>query len=75
MATIDNGNMHEISLNVPLSGSKLFDIHSMATAEKLCARFPGLNYKLEEKSICIYGQLNDYWYSEYNKAVFEIGTF
>lgn len=65
--------MHKIEFSVPLSGSKLFDIMAEVTAKKLCAKFPGLQYEYKEKEIHIFGELNDYWYAEFNKAVFELG--
>lgn len=66
--------MHEIDFIVKLTGSKLFDIYTFATATKLCSKFPGLSYECSPTEVHIYGQLNDYWYNEYNKAVFELGT-
>ncbi len=65
--------MHKIEFSVPLSGSKLFDIMAEVTAKKLCAKFPGLQYEYKDKEIKIFGELNDYWYGEFNKAVFELG--
>jgi len=66
--------MNKVEINVPLSGSKLFDINAIATAQRLCAKFPGLKYEYEdEKNIHIFGELNDYWYGEFNKAVFQLG--
>ena len=65
--------MHKIEFSVPLSGSKLFDVMAEVTAKKLCAKFPGLQYEYKENEIRIYGELNDYWYGEFNKAVFELG--
>ena len=43
------------------------------TAKKLCSKFPGLQYEYKDKEIAIFGELNDYWYAEFNKAVFELG--
>ena len=51
----------------------LFDMHSMLTAKKLCERFPGLQYNLEQDHIHIFGELNEYWATEFNKAVFQLG--
>ncbi len=65
--------MHKIEFSVPLSGSKLFDVMAEVTAKKLCAKFPGLQYEYRDKEIAIFGELNDYWYAEFNKAVFELG--
>ena len=41
--------MNEIDFHVPLSGSKLFDMNTLVMAKKLCDKFPGLNYNMEEK--------------------------
>ena len=65
--------MNEIDFHVPLSGSKLFDTHSYVIAKKLCAKFPGLNYNMEDTSIHIFGELNDHWLEQWNKAVFQLG--
>jgi hypothetical protein len=65
--------MHKVEFSVPLSGSKLFDVMAEVTAKKLCAKFPGLQYEYRDKDIYIHGELNDYWYAEYSKAVFELG--
>ena len=67
-------NLHEIDFRVPLSGSQLFDIHAYATAKNLCAKFPGLNYETNQKEIHISGNLNDYWYEEWVKSVFNMGN-
>ena len=65
---------NEIDFNVPLSGSKLFDMSVESTARGLCAKFPGLQYeRIDRKTMHIFGKLNDYWFEQYNKAVFEIG--
>ena len=66
--------LHEIDFRVPLSGSQLFDIHAYATAKNLCAKFPGLNYEASQKEIHISGSLNDYWYEEWVKSVFNMGN-
>lgn len=65
----------KVEFTVPLSGSNLFDIHTLATAKNLVSKFPGLeyDYRPEEKKITIYGELNEYWYNEWCKAMFEIG--
>lgn len=64
---------HKIDFNVPLSGSYLFDMHAKALANEICAKFPGLettfNYNNDDK-IHIFGKLNDYWYEEFQKTVF-----
>ena len=65
--------MNKVEFTVPLCGSDLFDMHSRVTAQRLCAKFIGLNYEVNDKSIRIYGELNDYWYNEFNKAVFQLG--
>ncbi|NLV50000.1 MAG: hypothetical protein GXY20_04820 [Clostridiales bacterium] len=68
-------NLHTIDFSIPLSGSKLFDVYIQVTARKLCEKFPGLDYDYSDpKKIRIYGELNDYWYEQFNKAVFELGT-
>ena len=66
--------MNEIDFHVPLSGSKLFDMNTLVMAKKLCDKFPGLNYNMEEKSVHIFGQLDDYWTDQWNKAVFQLGS-
>lgn len=66
--------MHEINFTVRLTGSKLFDIYAYNTAQKLCDKFPGLSFEYAENEIRIYGSLNDYWFNEWNRAVFEIGA-
>lgn len=68
-----NLNTNKVDFIVPLSGSQLFDSHAYNTANKLCAKFPGLEFELEEKQIHIYGMLNDYWFQKFNEAVFQIG--
>lgn len=65
--------MNTIDFKVPLCGSMLFDTHTMLTAKKLCAKFPGLDYKFETDHVHIFGKLNEYWTAEWNKAVFQIG--
>ena len=65
--------MNAIDFKVPLSGSKLFDIHTMAVAKNLCDKFIGLDYKFEDDYIHIFGALNDYWFEQWNKAVFQLG--
>lgn len=67
-------NMNKIDFHVPLSGSKLFDVNSYVTAKKLCARFPGLQYEINEKDIHIFGELNDTWYADFNRALLESAT-
>ena len=55
-----------------LSGSQLFDINAYVTAKNLCAQFPGLQCDYEDKTkIRIFGELNDYWFAQYNKMVFD----
>lgn len=65
--------MHKIDFKVPLSGSKLFDIHTMAVAKNLCDKFIGLDYKMEDTCVHIFGELNDYWFDKWNMALFQIG--
>ncbi len=75
MGYLEDNIMHKIEFSVPLSGSKLFDVMAEVTAKKLCAKFPGLQYEYKDsKEIRIFGELNDYWYEEFNKAVFELGS-
>ena len=62
--------MHEIDFKVPLSGSELFDLHAFVTAKNLCTKFPGLDYEISKDSVRIFGSLNDYWYEEWVKHVF-----
>lgn len=61
--------MHRIDFIVPLSGSQLFDTHSYVTAQELCAEFPGLEFTMDEKKITIAGELNDYWFAQWNKRI------
>lgn len=66
-------HLNHVELNVPLSGSQLFDIHAYVTAKNLCSQFPGLECDYSDTSkIRIFGDLNDYWFREYNIAVFNI---
>ena len=64
---------NNIDFKVPLSGSKLFDMHTMVMAKRLCDKFPGLKYNMEQDHIRIFGDLNEYWTAEFNKAVFQLG--
>lgn len=69
---MENIHMNQVELNVPLSGSQLFDINAYVTAKKLCTKFPGLQCDYEDKTkIRIFGELSDYWFAEYNKMVFQ----
>ena len=61
--------MHPIEFIVPLSGSKLFDMNSYVLAEELCGEFPGLTFTMDEKKITIKGELNDYWFEEWNRKL------
>ncbi len=61
--------MHKIDFIVPLSGSLLFDTHSYVTAQELCADFPGLTFSMDVKRIMITGELNDYWFEQWNKRI------
>ncbi len=68
----ENVHMNPIDFSVPLSGSQLFDINAYVTAKDLCKRFPGLQCDYEDKKkIRIYGELSDYWYDQFNKAMFD----
>ncbi len=71
---MEKQHMNPIDFSVPLSRSKLFDLVTQVTAMKLCAKFPGLKAENKEDCVHIYGELNDYWYSKWNLAVFEIGS-
>ena len=66
-------NWNEVDFYVPLSGSYLFDIHAKLLAKDICDKYPGLetdfNYNQDDK-IHIYGKLNDYWYEEFQREVF-----
>jgi hypothetical protein len=54
-----------------LTGSKLFDVVMYNTAQKLCTKYPGLNFEYEDsKSIRIFGELEDYWYEKYQLEMF-----
>ena len=65
-------HMNHVEFSVPLSGSQLFDIHAYVTAKNLCTQFPGLECDYSDKTkIRIFGDLNDYWFDQYNKTVFE----
>ena len=68
--------MHKIDFVVPLSGSSLFDIHTIATAKGLCDKFPPLNYEFttEKTGVRISGELNDYWFEQWNKALLQVGN-
>lgn len=65
---------YNIDFKVPLSGSKLFDINATVTAKKLCDKFPGLEYEVEQTYVRIYGNLNEYWTEKFNAAVFTVGS-
>ena len=67
-------NMNKVDFSVPLTGSKLFDIWAYNTANKLCAKFIGLQFKMEDHRIHIFGELNDMWYEKFNRAVFQLGN-
>lgn len=69
-------HVNHIELNIPLSGSQLFDINAYVTAKNLCVRFPGIECDYEDKKkIRIYGDLNDYWYEQFNKMVFDASKY
>lgn len=65
--------MNTIDFKVPLSGSKLFDTHTLVMAKKLCDKFIGLHYNMEDTYIHIFGELNDFWLEKWNQAVFQLG--
>lgn len=73
----DQNGMNVVDLVVPLSGSRLFDMTTYATAINLCARYPGLRYTYEEgKQIHIQGVMDDATYEEVKVALFfEAGNF
>ncbi|MCQ2405652.1 MAG: hypothetical protein MJ067_00350 [Oscillospiraceae bacterium] len=62
--------MHEINLEIKLTGSKLFDIVMYNTATELCTKYPGLTFEYDKERITIHGELNDYWYQKYQEAMF-----
>ncbi|MBQ1423820.1 MAG: hypothetical protein IIY96_05215 [Lachnospiraceae bacterium] len=62
--------LHEVDFKVPLSGSELFDIHTFVTAKNICTKFPGLDYEIKKDHVRIHGSLNDYWYQEWLKYLF-----
>lgn len=66
-----------VDLVVPLSGSRLFDMTTYATAINLCARYPGLDYTYEDgKQIHIHGALDDASYVGLKATLFfEAGNF
>lgn len=66
--------MNSVDFTIKLSGSKLFDLYTLATAKKLVEKFPGLKYEFNDDEVRIFGELNDYWYDKYNEAVFNIGS-
>lgn len=62
--------MHKVEYNIPLTGSKLFDVVMYNTAKKLCMDYPGLELEYEPSSIRVFGELDDYWYEKYQEAMF-----
>lgn len=62
--------MHQVDYTIQLTGSKLFDIVMYNTAKKLCADYPGLSFDYNEKSIRVYGELDDFWYKKYQNEMF-----
>ena len=62
--------MHNIDYRIPLTNSRLFDTVMYAAAKKLCGTFPGLSFTYERGEIHIFGNLSDYWYQQYNEAMF-----
>ena len=69
-------NWHDVEISVPLSNLMLFDLHTKYLAKKLCDKFPGLNYKIDDvdNSIVFYGKLNDFWFANFDKVMFQIGS-
>ncbi len=65
--------MKKVEYVIQLTGSKLFDIIMHNTAKKLCDDFPGLNFEYDEKEIRVFGELNEYWYEQYEKVMFGKG--
>lgn len=61
---------HKVEYFIPLTGSKLFDVVMYNTAKKFCEEYPGLDYEYGEKSIRVFGELDDYWYDKYQEAMF-----
>ena len=62
--------MHKVEYEVKLTGSKLFDLVMYNTAKKLCIDYPGLSFEYGEKSIRVFGELNDHWYEKYQAEMF-----
>lgn len=62
--------MHKVEYTLNLTGSKLFDVVMFNTAKKLCAEYPGLQFEYDKNTIHIFGELNDYWFTKYNEAMF-----
>lgn len=62
--------LHKVEYTIPLTGSKLFDVVMYNTAKKLCADYPGLSYEYGKESIRVFGELNDYWYEQYQETMF-----
>ena len=62
--------MHKGEYTINLTGSKLFDVVMYNTAKKLCMDYPGLSFDYGEKTIRVYGELDDYWYEKYQEAMF-----
>ena len=62
--------MHKVEYTINLTGSKLFDVVMYNTAKKLCMDYPGLSFDYGEKTIRVYGELDDYWYEKYQEAMF-----
>lgn len=65
--------MHQVEYNIPLTGSKLFDIVMYNTAKKLCMDYPGLSYEYGTTNIRVFGELDDYWYEKYQEVMFGKG--
>jgi len=63
--------LYSVEFIIPLSGSQIFDIYTELNVEQFCSKFPGLKYEvIKDKEIKIFGELNTYWYSKWNKELF-----
>lgn len=63
-------DLHKVEYVIPLTGSKLFDMVMINTAEKLCSDFPGLSSEYNGMTIRVFGELDDYWYEKYQEEMF-----
>ena len=62
--------LHKVEYTIQLTGSKLFDVLMYNTAKKLCIDYPGLSFEYGEKTIRVYGELDEYWYEKYQEEMF-----